>query len=437
MHTHAACMAVVHDPGAFSSETGGDAALRRHDAQRPAGRRADAQHDGRPAPSARPAAREQGPDAADDRAARGRPPRGAPRSSSTTALDAGRVRLRAATSRASCRCRRSASCMGIPEADRHQLFEWIEHSVRLQGRPRGVRDDRRGRARRGRRCSSTAPRSSPRSARIPADDMLSVVCNARLAGEDPPQLTDQELQFFFSSAVGRGRRHHPQRDRGRGRRARPSSPTSWRVLRDDRRADADRRSRRSCAGRIPAAYNRRTATRDRRARRRARSRAGDKVVFWEASANRDERVFADPFRFDLRRDPNPHLGFGHGVHHCLGANLARLEIRVVLDELLRARRHDRAHRPGRVDAQQQAHRHPPPAGAAAYAGLGLRRAASAPGLGGFAAGGRRRRRGVGSSRRERDHAFVDVVDPLAVERARRPRAPEVPPRLHLAAEAER
>ena len=56
-------------------------------------------------------------------------------------------------------------------------------------------------------------------------------------------------------------------------------------------------------------------------------------MFWEASANRDELVFADPFRFDLRRDPNPHLGFGHGIHHCLGASLARLEIRVVLDEL--------------------------------------------------------------------------------------------------------
>ena len=62
-------------------------------------------------------------------------------------------------------------------------------------------------------------------------------------------------------------------------------------------------------------------------------RAGDKVVFWEASANRDETVFTRPFEFDVTRDPNPHLGFGHGVHHCLGANLARLEIRVVLDEL--------------------------------------------------------------------------------------------------------
>jgi cytochrome P450 len=61
---------------------------------------------------------------------------------------------------------------------------------------------------------------------------------------------------------------------------------------------------------------------------------GDKVLVWEGSANRDERVFADPFRFDVARDPNPHLGFGHGIHFCLGASLARLEIRVLFEELL-------------------------------------------------------------------------------------------------------
>jgi cytochrome P450 len=83
----------------------------------------------------------------------------------------------------------------------------------------------------------------------------------------------------------------------------------------------------------PAAYNRRTATRPVELGGHAIG-PGDKVVFWEASANRDELVFAEPFRFDVRRAPNPHLGFGHGVHHCLGASLARLEIRVVMTELL-------------------------------------------------------------------------------------------------------
>jgi len=83
----------------------------------------------------------------------------------------------------------------------------------------------------------------------------------------------------------------------------------------------------------PSVYKRRTATREVELHGRT-IRAGDKVTVWEMSANRDARVFAEPFRFDVTRDPNPHLGFGFGPHYCLGANLARLEIRVMLEELL-------------------------------------------------------------------------------------------------------
>lgn len=65
-------------------------------------------------------------------------------------------------------------------------------------------------------------------------------------------------------------------------------------------------------------------------------REGDKVVLYYCSANVDEDVFTDPYRFDITRDPNPHLGFGAaGPHFCLGAHLARLEIHVLLGELLR------------------------------------------------------------------------------------------------------
>ncbi|MEA2144741.1 MAG: hypothetical protein QOG59_328 [Solirubrobacteraceae bacterium] len=64
-------------------------------------------------------------------------------------------------------------------------------------------------------------------------------------------------------------------------------------------------------------------------------RAGDKVTTWFVSGNRDETVFEDPDRFDVGRSPNPHMTFGPGgVHHCLGAHLAKMEIRITFEELL-------------------------------------------------------------------------------------------------------
>ena len=76
----------------------------------------------------------------------------------------------------------------------------------------------------------------------------------------------------------------------------------------------------------PVHYFRRTATAD-TTLGGERIAEGEKVVVWLAAANRDPEVFDDPHRFDITRDPNPHVGFGgHGAHYCIGANLARLEI---------------------------------------------------------------------------------------------------------------
>nr|WP_208383754.1 cytochrome P450 [Modestobacter marinus] len=84
----------------------------------------------------------------------------------------------------------------------------------------------------------------------------------------------------------------------------------------------------------PVMVFRRTATRDVTIGD-ARVRAGDKVVVSFTSANRDERVFPEPDRFDVRRSPNPQLSFGHGPHFCLGAQLARVQMRALFAELLR------------------------------------------------------------------------------------------------------
>ena len=79
---------------------------------------------------------------------------------------------------------------------------------------------------------------------------------------------------------------------------------------------------------------------------------GDKVLMLYQSANRDASVFADPDTFRIDRNPNPHLAFGFGPHYCLGANLARLEIKIVFEELF-SRRRDSGGRPDRAPAGRQ------------------------------------------------------------------------------------
>jgi cytochrome P450 family 142 subfamily A polypeptide 1 len=83
----------------------------------------------------------------------------------------------------------------------------------------------------------------------------------------------------------------------------------------------------------PILNMRRTATRDAEVAG-TRVQAGDELLLMYPSANRDEAVFDDPHRFDAGRQPNPHVAFGFGTHFCLGAALARLEIRVLFEELL-------------------------------------------------------------------------------------------------------
>lgn len=83
----------------------------------------------------------------------------------------------------------------------------------------------------------------------------------------------------------------------------------------------------------PVYHFRRTATRDVELHGR-QIKAGDKVVMWFASGNRDDAKFADPYRLDLTRFPNDHMTFGKGPHTCMGANLARFEIRILFETLL-------------------------------------------------------------------------------------------------------
>jgi len=83
----------------------------------------------------------------------------------------------------------------------------------------------------------------------------------------------------------------------------------------------------------PITHSMRTSLKDVEIRGR-RIKEGEWVVVWNASANRDEEIFLNPDTFDVGRDPNDHLALAHGEHFCLGAHLARLEIRLVFEEIL-------------------------------------------------------------------------------------------------------
>jgi cytochrome P450 len=220
------------------------------------------------------------------------------------------------------------SMLGVPEEDRHKLFGYVEHIFDL----REGRDAERAAAQKEMFAYGTALIAEKRAR--PTDDMLSLVVHAELADVEPPRLSPVELQMFFNLLFAAGAETTRNAIAG-GVLALADHPDQYAAL----RADPDG----LMAGAVeevlrwtsPSPSKRRTATCE-AVLGGARIAAGDKVLVWEGSANRDERAFARATRFDIRRDPHPHLAFGQGGHYRLGANLSRLETRTVLRELVGA-----------------------------------------------------------------------------------------------------
>ena len=219
--------------------------------------------------------------------------------------------------------------LGVPEADRHRLFEWTDRCFDFRSGEAFEQTPEFGAAMAELLTYGTALIAEKR--RQPTDDMLSVVVHATLPGEEPPTLSDTELLYFFTLLFAAGSDTTRNTAAG-GLLALLQHPTELaRLIASPHLLGTSIEE--MVRWTSPSAYNRRTATRTAELAGHT-VHAGDKVVFWEASANRDERVFADAMTFRSDREPNPHLGFGHGVHFCLGANLARLELRILYDGLL-------------------------------------------------------------------------------------------------------
>jgi cytochrome P450 len=219
--------------------------------------------------------------------------------------------------------------LGVPESERHWLFEAIEPQFDFGG-SRTASVGQLSAEEAGSRMYTYGVELIASKRAEPTDDMLSVVANATV--EDAlPALSELELYLFFSLLFSAGAETTRNSVAG-GLLALIEHPDQMSLLRADLEA-------------LPTAVEemvrwtsqsrskRRTATRDVELGGCA-IEAGQKVQIWEGSANRDAAVFAAADEFDVTRKPNPHLGFGQGVHYCLGANLARLELRVLYEELL-------------------------------------------------------------------------------------------------------
>lgn len=163
----------------------------------------------------------------------------------------------------------------------------------------------------------------------PRDDVLTQLVHAELDGQ---RLADHEIFLFFLLLIVAGNETTRNATSG-GLLALTENPGEWERLRADPSL-VPTAVEEILRWTSPVTHFTRFATRDTEIRGQE-ILAGQEVCVWYPSANRDEEVFADADRFDVGRMPNDHVAFGKGEHFCLGANLARLELRVTFEEIVR------------------------------------------------------------------------------------------------------
>jgi len=220
--------------------------------------------------------------------------------------------------------------LGVPESERHWLFEAIEPQFDF-GASRKASLSQISVEEAGSRMYDYGQELIAAKRAEPTDDMLSVVVNANHDDVEAPAMSDVELYLFFSLLFSAGAETTRNAVAG-GMLALAEHPEQFHALREDLDL-LPTAIEEIVRWTSPSPSKRRTATRELTLGGHS-IEAGQKVQIWEGSANRDASVFDRADGFDVARKRNPHLGFGQGVHYCLGANLARLELRVLYEELL-------------------------------------------------------------------------------------------------------
>jgi cholest-4-en-3-one 26-monooxygenase len=221
-----------------------------------------------------------------------------------------------------------AELLGVPHDDRHKLFDWSNRMVGSEDPEYAVSQEKVFEAQV--EMFMYAGQLAEQRRDEPRDDIVTTLLESEVDGD---RLSEMDFNLFFLLLAVAGN-ETTRNAIAHGMNALLEHPDQYARLAADPAAMIGPATEEILRWASPVMYFRRNLTRDVEMRG-VRMREGDKVSLWYVSANRDEDVFDDPFRFDVGRDPNHHIAFGGGgPHFCLGAQLARLEIRVLFEELV-------------------------------------------------------------------------------------------------------
>ncbi len=221
-----------------------------------------------------------------------------------------------------------AEIMGVPEEDRRLLFDWSNRMVGADD-PEYQSDDPDDAGSAAAELYVYAAALGEARRNDPRDDVITKLINAEIDGD---KLSQEEFELFCLLLAVAGN-ETTRNATAHGILALMDNPDQLAKLAGDPDRYIDGAVEEILRWSTPVLHFRRTAMRDVELRGK-QIKAGDKVVMWHISANRDEEVFDDPFRFDIERSPNDHIAFGGGgAHYCLGTNLARMELRLIFREV--------------------------------------------------------------------------------------------------------
>ncbi|MEV5833504.1 cytochrome P450 [Nocardia sp. NPDC052112] len=214
-----------------------------------------------------------------------------------------------------------AELLGVPQQDRKKLFHWSNQMIGADD-PEYATDAPTAQL----ELSGYAWTMAEQRRACPADDIVTQLVNADIDGE---HLGSDEFAFFVILLSVAGN-ETTRNSITHGMKAFVDHPDQWELYKELRPRTAPDEIVRWAT---PVSVFQRTATRDVELGGQL-IRKGQRVGLFYSSANFDEDAFANPFDFDILRDPNPHVGFGGaGTHYCLGANLARLEIDLMFNAI--------------------------------------------------------------------------------------------------------